>query len=141
MTHEHDKPRGWIGVDFDGTLATYDGWKGADHCGEPIGAMVFRVKKWLADGWEVRIFTARMFPFTVALRPQDDIAYRADYTERHHDAAKAVGAIRDWCREHIGEVLTITCVKDYGMVELWDDRAVQVRANEGEPVGYSTRGL
>lgn len=29
----------------------------------------------------------------------------------------------------------------YGMIELWDDRAVQVRANTGQPVGESTRGL
>jgi hypothetical protein len=27
---------GWIGVDLDGTLAHYDGWKGIDHIGEPI---------------------------------------------------------------------------------------------------------
>ncbi len=27
---------GWIGVDFDGTLATYDGWKGPSVLGEPI---------------------------------------------------------------------------------------------------------
>jgi len=27
--------KGWVGVDLDGTLAHYDGWKGADHIGEP----------------------------------------------------------------------------------------------------------
>lgn len=42
--------QGWIGVDLDGTLAHYDGWKGADHIGEPIPAMVERVKQWLSEG-------------------------------------------------------------------------------------------
>lgn len=27
---------GWIGVDLDGTLAEYTGWKGVEHIGEPI---------------------------------------------------------------------------------------------------------
>ena len=26
----------WLGVDFDGTLAKYDGWQGHTHLGEPI---------------------------------------------------------------------------------------------------------
>jgi hypothetical protein len=39
--------------------------------------------------------------------------------------------IEKWCIEHIGKSLTITCEKDYAMVELWDDRCVQVVANTG----------
>jgi hypothetical protein len=31
--------------------------------------------------------------------------------------------------------------KDYGMHELWDDRAVQVEKNTGRAIGRSTRGL
>ena len=38
---------GWIGVDLDGTLAHYDGWKGIEHVGPPIPAMLARVKYWL----------------------------------------------------------------------------------------------
>jgi len=41
---------GWIGVDLDGTLAHYEGFKGAQHIGEPISPMVERVKRWLAEG-------------------------------------------------------------------------------------------
>lgn len=48
---------------------------------------------------------------------------------------KNVQAIREmiesWCVEHIGHKLPITNVKDYGMIELWDDRAVQVIPNTG----------
>lgn len=110
---------GWIGVDLDGTLAHYDTWRGVEHVGEPIEAMVRRVTQWLADGREVRIFTARI----------------SDGEPRTREV------IEQWCLRHIGLVLPVTNVKDFGMVELWDDRAVQVEANTGEPVGYSTRGL
>lgn len=115
--------RGWIGVDLDGTLAHYDGWKGEDHVGAPIPAMLARVKGWLAEGREVRIFTARVS------------------TPDAEELAAVRGAIDAWCDLHIGQRLTVTCTKDYAMIELWDDRAVQVRMNTGEPVGYSTRGL
>ncbi len=40
--------------------------------------------------------------------------------------------IQAWCLEHVGEVLPVTPAKDYDMVELWDDRAVQVIPNTGE---------
>lgn len=102
----------WIGVDLDGTLAYYDGWQGAEHIGPPVPAMLDRVKRWRAEGKQVRIFTARV----------------------HYSGGPlptALDAIQQWCEEHLGEVLPVTCEKDYGMVELWDDRAVQVEANTG----------
>lgn len=54
---------------------------------------------------------------------------------------EALEAIKRWTEEHIGVRLPVTNVKDYAMIELWDDRAVQVVANTGHPVGESTRGL
>ena len=54
--------RGWIGVDLDGTLAYYDGWKGPEAIGEPIPRMVDRVLGWVNEGREVRILTARVSP-------------------------------------------------------------------------------
>ena len=45
---------GWIGVDLDGTLAYYDYWRGPEHIGEPIPAMLERVQRWLAEGKDVR---------------------------------------------------------------------------------------
>lgn len=103
---------GWIGVDLDGTLARYDGWRGIDHIGEPIPLMVERVKRWLAEGREVRIFTARV----AVPEPERRLAR---------------GFIVDWCRRHVGEVLPITNIKDLSMIELWDDRAVSVGLNTG----------
>jgi hypothetical protein len=125
---------GWIGVDLDGTLAQYGGWKGANNIGAPIPAMVERVKKWLADGKTVKIFTARVW-----CPPEPDAWVfesngKCEYLDRKNEADMARDAIQAWLREHIGQELEITCVKDYGMVELWDDRAVQVVINTGCPI-------
>lgn len=111
---------GWIGVDLDGTLAEYHGWRGVEEIGPPILAMVARVKQWLAEGREVRIFTARVY-----------CPDGADMDEQ----IRAAGYIQRWCEQHLGRVLTVTCVKDFSVIELWDDRAVQVITNTGERVG------
>lgn len=103
---------GWIGVDLDGTLAKYDGWKGVGNIGEPITSMVERVKSWILEGREVRIFTAR-----VAMGQRET----------------ALPVIEKWCQEHIGKVLSVTCEKDFGMIELWDDRCIRIITNKGEP--------
>lgn len=116
--------KGWIGVDLDGTLAEYDGWKGETHIGAPIPRMVKRVKRWRTMGIDVRIFTARV---------GDAMPGR--------DLAEVRGAIERWCHIHLGEKLQITCVKDYSMMELWDDRAVQVEPNSGRILGRRTRKL
>lgn len=112
---------GWIGVDLDGTLAEYDGvWVGPESIGSPIPAMVERVRHWLAEGTEVRIFTARVWSAPELPRSDDSIE-----AERH---------IRAWCLTHLGIELPVTCMKDYGMVALWDDRCVEVKTNTGETV-------
>lgn len=102
----------WIGVDLDKTLAHYDSWRGEDHIGDPIPAMVERVKAWLSAGIQVRIFTARI----------------------HERGAATRSRIQSWCLRHLGRELEVTCVKDRDMLELWDDRAVQVIPNSGMPV-------
>lgn len=99
---------GWIGVDLDGTLAHYDGWKGIDHIGDPVPKMLARVKDWLAEGGTVKIFTARAaVPETVTI-------------------------IQDWCEKHGLPRLEVTNVKDFGMIELWDDRCYRVKMNTGD---------
>lgn len=103
---------GWIGVDFDSTLAYYDG-SFSGELGHPIPAMLARVKKWLAEGREVRIFTARV----------------SGGTNRDTEYFRTL--IEDWCVRHVGQKLPVTCCKDYAMVELWDDRAVQIIPNTG----------
>lgn len=135
--------KGWIGVDLDGTLAYYEGWIAADHIGEPIAPMVERVKAWRAEGREVRIFTARVFPITEVLRDNGQLEMLR-FTmgdDRLGTAVTAAVAIADWCRKTFGFTLPITCVKDFAMIELYDDRAVQVEPNTGRLIGASTRGL
>lgn len=98
----------WIGVDLDGTLAEYHQWEAMTYIGPPIELMVNRVKEWLNKGMTVKIFTAR------AVEPL------------------AIPYIEKWCEEHIGQVLEVTNVKDLGMIELWDDRAIRVEKNTGK---------
>lgn len=124
---------GWIGVDLDGTLAHYEGWVGVDHIGEPVPAMVERVKAWLSEGQDVRIFTARVWP--IGYVDVNGAFFCAEVEVPSTKlAARAVEVIRPWCLEHLGQCLPITCQKDYGMIELWDDRCVQVEKNTGRPI-------
>jgi hypothetical protein len=98
----------WIGVDFDGTLAAYHGYKGK-QLGKPVDKMVNRVLQWVKDGKTVKIFTARA----------------ADKSQ--------VQAIKDWLKANDLPDLEVTNVKDKGMTQLWDDRAVGIKINTGEP--------
>jgi hypothetical protein len=118
---------GWIGVDLDGTLAMYDGWKDG-AIGAPIPAMVERVKRWLAEGKDVRIFTARVCVL-------DAVSHESGRRADREFAEQQVTQIQDWCERHIGQRLPVTNVKDFACVEIWDDRAVQVIINTGQPVG------
>lgn len=101
---------GWIGVDLDGTLAKYDSWRDG-AIGEPVGEMLFRVRKWLEDGVEVRCMTARA----------------GDLVE--YDRTRA------WLDFHGLQAVSITDRKDFAMIELWDDRAVAVEQNTGRVLG------
>lgn len=107
--------QGWIGVDLDGTLAEYHGWPADGGVGAPVTAMRDRVIRWLAEGYDVRIFTARV----------------SGVDERPAQVERQRRIIEWWCDEHLGRRLPITCTKDFRMIELWDDRAVQVVVNTG----------
>jgi hypothetical protein len=111
--------RGRIAVDLDRTLAYQEPGAPYDHqaIGDPVPEMARRVAAWLEEGMPVVIFTARLW---------------TDGTpERSLQAAQALLAIQRWTLKHFGVVLPVTCVKDPGMLEIWDDRAVQVVPNTG----------
>lgn len=110
----------WVGVDLDSTLAEYDSWKGPEHIGPPIYAMVELVKDLIRIGMKVKIFTAR-----VSDPDQKTICEKA---------------IKDWCKEYIGQELEVTCIKDMGMALLIDDRAIQAGHNDGTLV-FRNKGL
>ena len=115
---------GWIGVDLDGTLAEYHGWPVDGSVGPPVPAMVDRVKRWLDDGHEVRIVTARV---CVNGRFSAESGRVASATF----GAGLMHTILQWCLQHLGVELVITCEKDFEMEVLWDDRCVQVECNTG----------
>ena len=98
----------WIGVDLDGTLAEYNDWIDLSHIGKPIPLMVERVKGWVVEGKKVKIFTARV-------------------THGH----EAVRYIHEWLKTQGLPELEVTNIKDFDMVELWDDRCVSVETNTG----------
>jgi len=101
----------WIGVDLDGTLARDLGSTRGDDIGSPIEPMLVRVQKWIAEGRTVKIFTARA------------------------SSPRQVAAIKEWLASCGLPELEVTNVKDLHMIELWDDRCVQVTTNLGEPIG------
>jgi len=102
---------GWIGVDLDGTLAYYDEWRGVNHIGKPVPAMLERVRRWVEEGKRVKIFTAR------ASVPEFDVA-----------------VVHGWLTELGLPELEVTNAKDYAMIECWDDRCIQVEPNTGRRV-------
>lgn len=102
--------RSWIGVDLDGTLARYDGWRGLDHVGKPVPVMLARVRHWLEEGYTIKIFTARA-----------------------GEGESGIAPVKKWLAENGLPDLEVTNRKDFAMIELWDDRAVQVVANTGKP--------
>ena len=100
----------WIGVDLDGTLARDLGSSRWDQIGSPIEPMLNRVKRWIAEGRTVKIFTARA------------------------SSPRQVMAVKEWLASCGLPDLEVTNVKDLQMIELWDDRCVQVTTNLGEPI-------
>lgn len=120
---------GWIGVDLDGTLAVWTEWVAWSVIGEPIEPMVARVRDWLAEGREVRIVTARVgLP---RLHGEDSSVCVCKRTEQVYGRADMIEVIQDWCERHVGARLPVQSHKDHDMLELWDDRAVQVVTNTG----------
>ena len=97
----------WIGVDLDGTLAVHDNHSSLDTVGEPVPAMVDLVKKMINNGIRVKIFTARA------------------------GDSEQLPIIRQWLKINGLPELEITNIKDYQMLRLYDDRAIQVEKNTG----------
>ncbi len=101
------KEKGWVGVDLDGTLAFHEPDSPMVRIGRPVPRMIKRVKDMVSKGIRVKIFTARA-----------------------HDSEQIV-MIRKWLLENGLPALEITNIKDYNMIKLFDDRAVQVEPNTG----------
>jgi hypothetical protein len=94
----------WIGVDLDGTLAKHywpdDGPYHPLRIGDPIHRMVERVKLWIAEDKEVRIFTARVAPLGSSPGFNDE-----------QQLPLIHATIAMWTQQHIGVALAATCMK------------------------------
>lgn len=99
-------------MDLDGTLARYEGWRGIEHIGDPIGPMLDRVKDWLRRDVGVKIFTARV-------------------SVPEPERTEVIQHIHTWCARHGLPSLEVTCSKDFGTICIWDDRAKEVVINTG----------
>lgn len=113
--HGHSKK--WLAVDLDGTLAHYDGWKGADHIGAPVKGIMDKLIQRHKEGWGIAIFTARV-----------SVPHEADQAEK---------TIWAWLEKYeLAQFISgVTCVKHKHFVEFWDDRAFNSPKNSGLIVG------
>jgi hypothetical protein len=115
-----------IGVDFDGTLVKYTGWKGDDNIGEIVPLMAHRVHKWLKEGIEVRIVTARAYKYEMAVLMGESPEICTEIFQ------KTIVPIIEWGKLHFhGYEFIVTSMKSPNMVEIWDDRAISVKSNVG----------
>ena len=105
-----DKSKYYISVDLDRTLSFYP--KNHDDIstiGEPILPMLNRVKRWLAEGKIVKIFTARA----------------------SHGQVQ-IDLFQNWCEKHGLGRLEVTNVKCPNCRAIWDDKAIRIKENTGE---------
>lgn len=123
-----DKENNWIGVDFDGTIQYRAVGVESTTLGEPIPAMIDRIKDWRSKGMKVKIVTAR-----VSDSPSRYV--QAKDVPRYVEEQRKI--LSEWCVEHIGEVLEITAQKDAYMYHLYDDRAVTIERNTGKILGIN----
>ncbi len=101
-----------IAVDFDRTLAEYDGNFFTPIMDlKPITKMVKKVQKWLAKGYTIIIFTARV---------NDD--YNGEIATQ----------ISNWCELNLGQRLAVTNMKTYDIDMFVDDKALPVKENTGK---------
>lgn len=106
------RPRPWVGIDFDCTLAKYNGNFG--KLGDIIPKMKGIIAGLLFDEMGVKIFTAR------AAIPAE------------------VRKIQDWLEANGLPRLEVTATKDFNTVAIFDDRAVHVTPNDGTPHASAT---
>jgi hypothetical protein len=130
---------GWIGVDFDGTVAEYHEWMGWNVFGSPIMPMVYRIRRWLGEGHDVRVLTARIGVLGGHWEGAKWVHGEAQIntcriTGSKFSNADMARAIAEYTEKHVGAALEATCIKDLRMIELWDDRAIQVEPNTGRTV-------
>jgi nicotinamidase-related amidase len=103
-----------IFVDLDKTLAEHDEDYAPDKIGNPIKPMMDRVKRWIGEGKEVVIHTARV------------------------SQPGAFPHVQKWLRDQGLEGLRVTHKKSPEADAYYDDKAVAVEPNTGRILGGNT---
>lgn len=98
-----------IAVDLDGTLAESHGYVSWDYIGPPVQKMVERCLEKEREGYTIKVFTARCMD------------------------KRCIPIIRKWLKENGLPDWEITNVKTSDMKEIWDDLAIGIKQNTGEP--------
>ncbi len=121
MTH-FDMKKLSIYVDLDKTLAHYESKWRAKQIGAPIVLMVENIKKWLAKGHKVTIFTARL-----------------SHTGSEKTAQEWL--ISRWLKENRLPDLPMTAIKGVDATHFIDDKAYHCVPNTGEILNCPTELL
>ena len=105
-----------IFVDLDNTLAEYYDGMDIFEIGSPIESSIKKVRKWILDGHEVVIFTARLSLFLSETN--------SGFTKLPgYD--KMVDTINKWCLKNIKETFYVTCVKWHIADMFVDDKFIK----------------
>jgi len=151
LTYEMPENLLWIGVDFDGTLATFDHWHGVEHTGEPLMPMVQKVRELLVRGTTVKIFTARVndslkliadtyaLPYEMGADIPEDNRWTKEDKQKSRELKQKIQldriarhTLEMWCLKHIGCKLPLTNSKDVWCRGIYDDIAIQMVPNTGQ---------
>jgi hypothetical protein len=103
-----------IGVDLDGTLAIQEDPYNPKTIGPPVARMLLKVRRELKKGNHVWIFTSRV----------------STWMHKPQEIRATTKLIDKWCKRWLGQELIVTAEKHPEM-EIWDNRARQVRLNKG----------
>lgn len=105
-----------IYIDLDGTVAEYQsGYAKTGYIGYPLQPICNYVKKWINQGHNVVIFTARVDP-----------------TKSQEEIDKTVLKIKNWCEKNLGKILQITAIKHRHIDFILDDKAISLVRNTGK---------
>lgn len=106
----------WYGFDLDSTLATWHHGQDVETIGKLIdGEAAAKLRQYLKEGKTCKIVTARV-----------------GSTNSPAEQAKQRKMIQKWIKKHFGKTLEVIAEKDADMVELYDDKARQVKENKGD---------
>lgn len=139
----HDTIPTSVAVDLDGTLLTYDYWRGEEHFGEPLSYAHEALKLFKENGWHVIVWTSRndtkkirsvvdkYFPGCV-----DEINIHAAFEDRYGKARKLVADLyiddRAWphCGNPVDWTVVLANLRARGILNIPESIGINATLNE-----------